>query len=444
MWPYGTTQPKAALAIAGTPLVRHHLELFRNLKLSSTTIVTGHLDGEVRSAVGAAPGVSFRAQGGEAGTAAALLSARVTVEETLVFFGDVLVFEDDLRELLAVFRSGTAVAAMLTAPCDDPGTAVVVNTRAAEDGPPVLTGLVACGRDAGDCFAGVLAFRKPFLRYVERTGDFPTCLAVGAMPPRSRELAESLHQAVKAGERIRCVSARCPVVDLDKPWHLLEANEQLIRYRSERLTASDIHPTATVSPEARLEGYVVVGPHATIGPGVSAAGNLWVGAGARVLDGAILEPDVVVGDEAKVWRHCLIERFSTLGPRTHVGHCAEFSGMLMEGAYSYHYGEFWGVAGRFTDLGAATVCGTLRFDDRDTSHLVGKHRETPRRGANAVYLGDFVRTGVNATLMPGVKVGSWSVVGPGVVLGEDLPERTCVTVKQDLERRPWGPERYGW
>ena len=38
----------------------------------------------------------------------------------------------------------------------------------------------------------------------------------------------------------------------------------------------------------------------------------------------------------------------------------------------------------------------------------------------------------------------YSVVGAGVVLHEDLPDRQLVTVRQELERRPWGPEQYGW
>ena len=65
-------------------------------------------------------------------------------------------------------------------------------------------------------------------------------------------------------------------------------------------------------------------------------------------------------------------------------------------------------------------------------------------GANASYLGDYSRTGVNAILMPGVKVGAYSCVGAGVILYEDLPSRQLVLARQELVRRPWGPERYGW
>jgi bifunctional UDP-N-acetylglucosamine pyrophosphorylase/glucosamine-1-phosphate N-acetyltransferase len=80
-----------------------------------------------------------------------------------------------------------------------------------------------------------------------------------------------------------------------------------------------------------------------------------------------------------------------------------------------------------------------------TRTIVIKGRpETPTHAANAAYFGDFCRTGVNAIIMPGRRIGVYSVVGPGVLLYDDLPDRTMVTAKQELVTRPWGPERYGW
>ena len=65
-------------------------------------------------------------------------------------------------------------------------------------------------------------------------------------------------------------------------------------------------------------------------------------------------------------------------------------------------------------------------------------------GANAAYFGDFSRTGVNAIVMPGKRIGTYSCVGAGVVVYEDIPDRELITLRQDLERKKWGPEQYGW
>ena len=120
------------------------------------------------------------------------------------------------------------------------------------------------------------------------------------------------------------------------------------------------------------------------------------------------------------------------------------SGVLFDKVYLYHYCEMSGIFGTATDIGAATVCGTLRFDDGDTAHKINGRYETPTYGANATYMGEYCRTGVNAIIMPGRKIGSYSVVGAGVVLNEDVPSKTMISVKQELVKKPWGPERYGW
>ena len=119
-------------------------------------------------------------------------------------------------------------------------------------------------------------------------------------------------------------------------------------------------------------------------------------------------------------------------------------GVFFDHVYAVHYGEFFGCIGSNSDLGAGTTCGTLRFDDGETAHKVKGRREIPPYYANASYLGDSTRTGVGALLMPGVKVGYGSVVGSGVVLLEDVEDRTIVYAKQELVKREWGPEKYGW
>jgi len=80
----------------------------------------------------------------------------------------------------------------------------------------------------------------------------------------------------------------------------------------------------------------------------------------------------------------------------------------------------------------------------ESMHRIKGRLESPTEGANATYIGNYSRTGVNAIIMPGVKVGSYSLVGPGVVAYEDIPSNTLVLLKQELIKKEWGPHRYGW
>jgi UDP-N-acetylglucosamine diphosphorylase / glucose-1-phosphate thymidylyltransferase / UDP-N-acetylgalactosamine diphosphorylase / glucosamine-1-phosphate N-acetyltransferase / galactosamine-1-phosphate N-acetyltransferase len=133
-----------------------------------------------------------------------------------------------------------------------------------------------------------------------------------------------------------------------------------------------------------------------------------------------------------------------LGARCVVGHGAEIAGVQFEGSYLWHYCEIYGVVGQAVDIGAATVCGTLRFDDGVARQRVAGRVEIPEWGGNATYFGDFSRTGVNVITQPGVRIGAYACVGAGVVLAEDVPDRTLRILKQETIDRPWGPERYGW
>jgi acetyltransferase-like isoleucine patch superfamily enzyme len=60
--------------------------------------------------------------------------------------------------------------------------------------------------------------------------------------------------------------------------------------------------------------------------------------------------------------------------------------------------------------------------------------DTDRRKLGAV-LGDNVKTGINALFMPGVKVGNDTWVGPNVMVQKDLPSKSIVLLKQEMEKR---------
>jgi bifunctional UDP-N-acetylglucosamine pyrophosphorylase/glucosamine-1-phosphate N-acetyltransferase len=267
---------------------------------------------------------------------------------------------------------------------------------------------------------------------------------VGGMPPLEAEIAQSLQMMIDDGESVAAVEASGYHVDLDKPWHILEANHHVIDALAVHLEGSAIPSSARVHDGAEIDGRLVLGENAVVGNRVVAKGDLWLGNGARVENGAMLTGPAVIGPGTVLRDYCQIGGHSTLGPRGVYGHGAEFSGVALDTVYCYHYCEIWGVVGAAVDFGAATVCGNLRFDDANTTWRVKGRPERPTHAANAAYFGDYSRTGVNAIIMPGRRTGVYSCVGPGVILYDDLPDRQMVLVRQELETHSWGPERYGW
>jgi bifunctional UDP-N-acetylglucosamine pyrophosphorylase/glucosamine-1-phosphate N-acetyltransferase len=218
----------------------------------------------------------------------------------------------------------------------------------------------------------------------------------------------------------------------------------MITYLAARCDQDVIPASCQISDGAEITGRLILGENVTIGKRAVIRGTLWAGDNTQITNGPILDGAVCLGRDIKVRDYCLLEGKTVCGDRGIYGHGAEFSGVAFDNVYLYHYCEISGVLGSSVDIGAATVCGTLRFDDRESPHRVNGRWETPHVGANETYIGDYSRTGVNAIIMPGRTVGCYSCVGPGVILYEDLPSRQVITARQELEVKPWGPERYGW
>jgi len=135
-----------------------------------------------------------------------------------------------------------------------------------------------------------------------------------------------------------------------------------------------------------LDGPVFIGENAVVGPN------------------AYLRPYTVVGEGAKVGAHCDVKN-SILMDRAKVPHLS-------------YVGD--SIVGVGSSLGAGTITANLRFDDASIMSMVnGRLVDTARRKLGAI-IGDNVRTGINVSLLPGVKVGSGAWIGPGVTVRRDV------------------------
>lgn len=440
MWPFATVRPKATLPVGNRPLISLMAERLAAAGFRQVLAVVDEHGGPIRAAL-----VDTRVEvltERSTGSAEALLAAwlRYPDATAVVVPADALVSMADLEAMREAAQAAEAEATVLIAPMgpEDPNRWIGVEAAGES-----LTEVVGHPREASWRWSGVCALAPGFRRFVEANPGLLENVPVGGMPAPEADLSSSVALALEKGVPVRALRSQRGFVDLDKPWHILEANRLYAGECFEGVEGVSVAGGATVSDAAEVEGRLIVAEGATVGPRVRIRGDVYVGPGAVVDNGAILQGTVLVGAGARVSDYCQVSQ-AVVGAKCVVGHGAEFTGVLFTGTYLYHYCEIYGVLGAAVDIGAASVCGTLRFDDGDRTHRVAGAWERPATGANASYLGDYTRTGVNAILMPGVKVGAYSCIGPGVVLYDDVPDRSLVLVKQELERRSWGPEKYGW
>lgn len=443
IWPYAEVKPKVLIPVANRPVIFYNIEKLQDLGFDTIIIAASAMKEQIANYYRNTPCVKVVDAGQTSGTASSLYAVRVHIleEAFLVLYGDTILEKADLEALASRLDSVDGASCALVSPLgnEQSGDWVCCSLNGGFIG-NIL------GHPRGDCTHRfcAFAFHKEFLKYLETNVGIFKNIEVGMMPPLEAYIEMSVADFIKDGKKVAALETVKHFIDIDKPWHILQANDYIVETKCGELDRNILGEGAVLDPAAQVKGYVCLGRGSVIGRNVTINGSVVVGDNTTVENGAIIDGNAVIGDDCYIGNYCYISGGTSIGDRCVVNHCAELSGIIMECVYLYHYMEFYGIIGSNTDLGAATVCGTLRFDDGGAMHRIKSRKEFPRNHSNATYLGDYCRTGVNAILMPGSKVGPYSIIGPGVLLQEDVPNGTLVMQKQELVKGKWGPEKYGW
>ncbi len=253
------------------------------------------------------------------------------------------------------------------------------------------------------------------------------------MIPRAGELAEAL--ATTAGQDpgdwyeralsllmarhgALAVPHRGPTASLKYPWQMLDCMDLLLgRLHGE----PQIDPGARIDPAARIQGAVVI------------ADGVRVFAGATVQGPAYLGPGAIIGNNALV-------RETMFGARSVAGFGSEVARSWI-GQDVWFHTSYVGdsvIDDRVT-FGYGAVTSNLRLDNKPLKVTVKGQRIDTGRTKLGQIIGAGTRVGVTAALMPGSVIGRNCLIGPGVVLREDVPDATRILVKQELIREPQPP-----
>ncbi|MBN2309775.1 MAG: NTP transferase domain-containing protein [Candidatus Hydrogenedentes bacterium] len=445
-WPFSGVRQKVTVPVANVPMVRRLALDLLAVGIDEIVAVIGHRGEAVRACLGDLDAVRFVEQRPLAGPVDAALRGVADVTGDVVFIcaGDIVTPRDTLARAVRAVDTAKADALVVTAPCP-PDVPHWTTVETGADG--LVAGVSGHGRKNLPRFGGIAAARtEPLKRYLLRNPGIMENVEVGAMPPPEGDLSYTFELMRRDGIEVHAIEAADFLVDVDRPWHIIEANYAAARHAIDRIETTvlgegaSIHDGADIAPGAKL----ILGPGAHIGSGCQVLGPAVLGPGARITGGAIVGPGVTVGAESRIEEYAKVSGGAVIGARSIISHCAEFTGVMFDVVYLYHYCCITALLGCNVDIGAATVCGTWRFDDGTKTQMVKGHRELPAAHGAYTYIGDYTRTGVNVMFMPGVKVGTYSCVGPGAIVSDDVPDRTLLMVKQDQTAKEWGPEKYGW
>ncbi len=145
--------------------------------------------------------------------------------------------------------------------------------------------------------------------------------------------------------------------------------------------------------------------------------------GAKVFEGAVIKGPCFIGKNCIVGNNSFV-RESNLEEGVVTGFNSDITRSYI-GANSWFHTNYVGdsvLEGDF-GMGSGAVLANLRLD--------GKTIGDTGRNKLGLIAATGVRIGVNASTMPGVKVGAGSLIGPGVVLKHDIKENQKITIKEE-------------
>jgi UDP-N-acetylglucosamine diphosphorylase/glucosamine-1-phosphate N-acetyltransferase len=208
----------------------------------------------------------------------------------------------------------------------------------------------------------------------------------------------ALDNIVREGGKIKVVPYDNFWAAIKYPWHIFP----VVRYFLDQSKAG-IAPSAHISSKATIEGKVVIGDNV------------------RVLENAVIRGPAYIGANSIIGNNALVRDYSHIGADCVVGYSTEVkSSYISDGCWfhSSYIGD--SIIAEGCSFGAGTVLANFRFDEKNISVKIGDEVIDSGLDKLGAIVGSNSKTGINTSIMPGMRIGPNSFVGSHVCLMRDL------------------------
>ncbi len=402
MRPLTLTKPKTMLPVAGKPIIQYNIESLRDNGIKDILLIVRYKEDMVRNYFGDGSefgvNISYKTQKDFLGTANAISYGEDFIDDSLIVLnGDIILDDEIIHEIIKKYNYLTPDTLMLLTEVEDPSAFGVVEIENGniksivekpkrEEAPSNLVN------------AGIYIFNKDIFDKINKTeiserGEY--------------EITDSVTLQIREGKSVIGHKTSKDWIDVGRPWELIEVNEELI-------------------------GKLKTEIKGTIEEGAFIHGEVFLDEGSVIKAGVYIEGNVYIGKNCDIGPNSYIRGNTYFGDNVHVGNAVEIkNSIIMENTNVSHLSYVGdSVIGSNCNIAAGTNIANLRFDNATIKTKIKNQKiDSGRRKLGAI-IGDSVKTGINSSFSPGVKVGHNSTIGSGVLLYEDLPSDTRVLEKQ--------------
>lgn len=402
MRPLTLTKPKTMLPVAGKPIIQYNIESLRDNGITDILLIVRYKEEIVRNYFGDGSdfgvNISYKTQKDFLGTANAISYGEDFIDDSIIVLnGDIILDDEIIHEIIKKYNYLSPDTLMLLTEVEDPSAFGVVEIENGniknivekpkrEEAPSNLVN------------AGIYIFNKDIFDKIRETeiserGEY--------------EITDSVSLQIEDNKKIIGHKTSKDWIDVGRPWELIEVNEELI-------------------------GKLKTEIKGTVEAGAVIHGEVFLDEGSVIKAGVYIEGNVYIGKNCDIGPNSYIRGNTYFGDNVHVGNAVEIkNSIIMENTNVSHLSYVGdSVIGSNCNIAAGTNIANLRFDNATIKTKIKNQKiDSGRRKLGAI-IGDSVKTGINSSFSPGVKVGHNSTIGSGVLLYEDLPSDTRVLEKQ--------------
>ncbi|MEM4717250.1 MAG: sugar phosphate nucleotidyltransferase [Desulfurococcaceae archaeon] len=389
--PITETRPKSMIPILCKPILEWHINALFRAGVEEIYVVVGYLKEHILrflSSRGFYNGrVKVIEQGDLKGTGDAMLKATSEIgygDEVVITYADLFIEDWDIISRLTREQENTVLGVVVENPRD----------------------------------YGVLYTRDHYLLRVVEKPDEPKSNLVNAGIYKlsttdileNKDIEPSPRGEIEATDLLNKITSKKPIrialyekkwIDIGKPWHVIDANKVALRNIIRLVRGKILEPVY-------IDGDIFIDEDTTIYPYSTIQGPVYIGRNVEIGPNAYIRPWSVICDYSKIGFSVEVKE-SIIFENVHAHHLA-------------YIGD--SVICENTNLGAGTILANLRHDEKTVKMMVKNLLEDTGRRKLGAIIGANVKTGVNVSIMPGVKIGSYSWILPGTVVYRDVERNT--------------------
>jgi len=394
LWPLTENRSKHMIPVAGKPIVEHVISAIRSAGIRSIVLVTRYRSELVRKHIGNGSKlgvtVDYVDQPDISGTASAISMAQDQVGSNgfLVAYGDLVVTPRAIKRVVDTYRRKGGKPTIGLVPVSRPesyGMAKVSGDSLTE----IIEKPSQSQSPSNLANTGIYALNPTIFDHLQKTlrsgrGEY--------------EITDTISSLAKTGTSVAWARIDpSDWQDIGKPWDVLAANARVLA-RSKRRIAGRIEQGAKVA------GQVTIEKGALIRTGTVIEGPARIGEGAVIGPLAHIRASTCVGKGSTIGAFCEIKN-SIIMDHTKIPHLS-------------YVGD--SIIGEHCNLAAGTIVANLKLNDNTVRMRIKDSLVDTDLRKLGIVTGDNVKTGINASFMPGIRIASGAVIPACSVVSEDV------------------------